>query len=130
MAAGVYNFSIEQGSTVDFEIQYKDSSSNPISLASSTVNMAIRPAFGAEAIVEMSSSVATTYAKRSGSAFLSVSGSNLTTPVTSGSIGLYIGHAVTDSFTFGQAIYDIELTTGQTRTRLLQGKIRLSKDVT
>lgn len=130
MAAGVYNFSIEQGSTVDFEIQYKDSSSNPISLAGSTVNMAIRPSFGAEAIIEMSSSVVSTYTKRSGSAFLSVSGSNLTTPLTSGSIGIYIGHAVTDSFSFGQAIYDIELTTGQARTRLLQGKIRLSKDVT
>jgi len=130
MAAGVYNFTIEQGSTVDFEIQYKDSSSNPISLAGSVANMAIRSGYGADPIVEMSSSISTTYSKTSGSAFLSVSGSNLTTPLTSGSIGIYIGHAVTDSFTFGEALYDIELTTGQTRTRLLQGKIRLSKDVT
>ena len=130
MAAGVYNFTIEQGSTVDFEIQYKDSSSDPISLAGSTVNMALRSGYGADAILEMSSSTSGTYTKRSGSAFLSVSGSNLSTPLTSGSIGIYIGHAVTDAFAFGEAIYDIELTTDQARTRLLQGKIRLSKDVT
>lgn len=32
MAAGKYSFVIEQGSTVNFEIQYKDSNSNPINL--------------------------------------------------------------------------------------------------
>jgi len=32
MAAGKYSFTIEQGSTVDFEITYKDSNGNPVDL--------------------------------------------------------------------------------------------------
>jgi hypothetical protein len=32
MAAGTYSFTIEQGATTDFEIQYKDSGSNAIDL--------------------------------------------------------------------------------------------------
>ena len=32
MAAGKYSFSVEQGSTVKFDVAYKDSSNNPIDL--------------------------------------------------------------------------------------------------
>ena len=32
MAAGRYSFTIEQGATMLFEIQYRDSNGNPISL--------------------------------------------------------------------------------------------------
>jgi len=38
MAAGKYSFIIEQGSTVDFEIVYKDSDSNPIDLNVNVTN--------------------------------------------------------------------------------------------
>ena len=31
MSAGIYNFTIEQGTTVDFEIQYTDVNDLPIS---------------------------------------------------------------------------------------------------
>ena len=41
MAAGKYSFTIEQGSTVDFEIAYKDSNSDPIDLTSYTARMQI-----------------------------------------------------------------------------------------
>ena len=32
MAAGRYSFTIEQGATLNLELQYKDSNGNPISL--------------------------------------------------------------------------------------------------
>ena len=130
MAAGIYNFTIEQGATVDFEIQYKDSAGTPIDLSGYSADMILRESAGASSIQALTSSIGDTYAKASGSAFLSLSGSNTTTPLSSGSIGVYIGHAVTDSFTFGTAVYDIELTKGQARTRLIQGKVKLSKDIT
>jgi hypothetical protein len=57
-------------------------------------------------------------------------GSNNTTPLTSGSIGIYIGHAITNDFNFGEAVYDLELENNQVKTRLLEGKIQLSKQVT
>ena len=42
MAAGKYSFTIEQGSTLDFEIQYKDSNNNPVDLAGYQARMQIR----------------------------------------------------------------------------------------
>ena len=133
MAAGIYSFTVEQGATTDFEIQYKDSGSNAIDLgAGQYAEMRLRTDFGGDTIVALTSSLdaGQSYEKLKGSAFLSLSGSDLVTPVTSGSIGVYMGHEVTDAFTFDRAFYDIELTNGEARTRILQGTIKLSKDIT
>ena len=133
MAAGNYTFTIEQGATTDFEIQYKDSGSNAINLAGQYAEMRIRTNYGGTVLATLTSSMGASnlsYTKASGSSFLSISGSNLSTPIASGSIGVYIGHALTDAFTFDKAYYDIELTNGQARTRILQGRVKLSKDIT
>jgi hypothetical protein len=45
MAAGKYSFTIEQGTTVDFELQYKDSSNTPIDLTGYTGAMSIRSTY-------------------------------------------------------------------------------------
>ncbi len=45
MAAGKYTFTIEQGSTVNFEVQYKDSLNNPVDLTGYTGRMMIRSAY-------------------------------------------------------------------------------------
>ena len=42
MAAGRYSFVIEQGSTTDFEIIYKDSAGDPIDLTDYQARMQIR----------------------------------------------------------------------------------------
>ena len=133
MAAGSYSFTIEQGATVDFEIRYLDSGSNPIDLGGGQfAEMRIRKSFDGESLAELTSSLkpSQSYTKLSGSAFLSLSGSDLATSITSGSIGVYIGHEVTDAFTFDRAFYDIELTNGEARTRIVQGRIKLSRDIT
>lgn len=133
MAAGKYSFTIEQGATLDFEIQYKDSGSNPIDLTGYTAKMQIRSTYSGSGTtyLTLTSSLGDTYSKISGSAFLSLSGSNLTTPTTSGSIGIYAGWYLTDRLTFtGSAYYDLEITSGSIRTRLLEGLIQLDKQVT
>lgn len=133
MAAGKYSFTIEQGATLDFEIQYRDSSGNPIDLTGYTGKMQIRSNYSGSGItyLTLTSSLGDTYTKTSGSAFLSFSGSNLTTPTTSGSIGIYAGWIATDALTFtNQAYYDLEITSGNIRTRILEGQVRLSKQVT
>ena len=133
MAAGRYSFVIEQGATTDFEIQYKDSGSNAIDLSGQYAEMRIRTSYGGTALATLTSSMGATnlsYTKHSGSSFLSISGSDLATPITSGSIGVYIGHTLTDAFTFDKAYYDIEVTNGHARTRILQGRVKLSKDIT
>ena len=133
MAAGKYSFTIEQGATLDFEIQYRDSSGNPIDLTGYTGKMQIRSNYSGSGTtyLTLTSSLGDTYTKTSGSAFLSFSGSNLTTPATSGSIGIYAGWIATDALTFtDQAYYDLEITSGNIRTRILEGQVRLSKQVT
>ena len=133
MAAGNYTFTIEQGATTDFEIQYKDSGSNAINLSGQYAEMRIRTSYGGTALAVLTSSMGASdlsYTKHSGSSFLSISGSDLSTPIASGSIGVYIGHELTDAFTFDKAYYDVEVTNGHARTRVLQGKVKLSKDIT
>lgn len=131
MSAGRYSFIIEQGATTDFQIVYKDSTGTPVNLSGYTAAMQIRNTQGGSTLyATLTSSLGTVYNKTSSSLFVSLSGSNLTTPQVSGSIGIYIGHAVTNAFTFNEAYYDLELTNGQIRTRLLEGKVQLTRQVT
>lgn len=133
MAAGRYSFTLEQGTTVDFELQYKDSGSIPIDLTGYTGKMEIRSTYSGsgETYVTMTSSLGSTYNKLANNAFLSFSGSSLNTPTKSGSIGIYIGYEVTNALEFNtEAFYDLEITSGVIRTRLLEGRILLSKQTT
>ena len=50
MAAGRYNFTIEQGATVDFEVRYTDISGSAIDLEGYQARMQIRPAPGAKQV--------------------------------------------------------------------------------
>lgn len=133
MAAGRYSFTLEQGTTVDFELQYKDSGSNPIDLSGYTGKMEIRSAFSGsgETFLTLTSSLEDTYDKQIGNAFLSFSGSSLDTPTASGSIGIYIGYELADELNFAtEAFYDLEITTGVNRTRVIEGRVLLSRQTT
>lgn len=127
MAAGNYSFIIEQGTTVNFEIQYTDSGSNPINLTGHSGKMQIKSNFADDNPI--------TYATLSSSLApdgtgLNFSGSSGIKPPTSGSIGIFISAASSSAFNFTKAKYDLEITSGNTVTRLLQGTITLSKEVT
>lgn len=125
MAAGKYSFVIEQGSTVDFEIQYKDASNSPINLTGYSGKMQLRSSVdSADVIITLSSSLA------SDGTGLNFNGSNGTTPPSSGSIGIFISAASSSLFTFTNAVYDLEIVTGSRVTRILEGNVRLSKEVT
>ena len=135
MAAGKYSFVVERGATTDFEIVYKDSSGTLVDLTGYSASMQIkdaRPGETATTLASLSSSLApgTNYSKTVFGSFLSLSGSNLTNPLSSGSIGVYIGYGVTDNFTFSKGVYDIELTSGSIRTRLLEGNVTVTQQVT
>jgi len=132
MAAGKYNFSIEQGTTVDFEIVYKDSDGDPIDITGYNARMDIRPAIGSSTLyMTLSSSLGPcgTGLNMSGSGGLSAS-----KPLTSGSIGVYISYVSSSALTFDEAVYDLEIVSGSgdcaTVERLLEGSITLFKEVT
>ena len=128
MAAGRYTFTIEQGATLDFEVLYKDSNGNPISLEGYDARMQIRPHAGAStAYITLSSSLA---ADGTG---LNLSGSNGTNPPSSGSIGIFISANSSSAFNFNEASYDLEIASGSSYpvvTRIIEGKVKLSKEVT
>ncbi len=138
MAAGKYSFTIEQGTTVDFEIQWTDSGSNKISLEGYEAAMQIKDTYGGTNILTLTSSIGNNYEtvrQKSGSAFLSVSGSGACdTPIASGSLGIYIGHehTVASTMSANEYLYDIELTdtTTEKRTRLVEGTIFIAKAIT
>ena len=46
MAAGKYNFVIEQGTTLDFDVEYKDSTNTAIDLSDYTARMQIKDKIG------------------------------------------------------------------------------------
>ena len=125
MSAGKYSFVIEQGATLSFELQYKDGNGTPISLAGYSGRMQIRPTVASSQVyLTLSSSI-----NLDGTG-LNFSGSNGQTPVTSGTIGVYIASTTSSLLDFNQAVYDLEIYSGSFVTRLLEGKVRLSKEVT
>ncbi len=128
MSAAKYSFTIEQGSTTDFEIQYKDSASTAIDLSDYSGKMELRNIAGGTLHLTLSSSLD---ADGTG---INFSGSNGTTPPTSGSIGIFISAASSSLLDFtGSLKYDLVITSGSTypyTTRLLEGEIKLSKEIT
>ena len=132
MAAGKYSFTIEQGSTLDFEIQYKDSNNNPVDLAGYQARMQIRENISSTSTIsELSSSLGAdgTGLNLSGSGGLSAN-----KPVSSGSIGVYMSHATSSNLSFENAVYDLEIVSGSGNaavvSRILEGSVKLSKEVT
>jgi hypothetical protein len=131
MAAGIYNFIIEQGTTVDFRIDYKDSDGTPFDLTEYTARMQIRDSPKGSVL----------YASLTSTLTPCGTGLDLTPevdgevyPSTSGSIGISISALSSSAFTFDQAYYDLEIVSGsgncEVVNRILQGKIKLSKEVT
>ena len=128
MAAGKYSFVIEQGATVDFEIQYKDSNNTPINLSGYSARMQLRPTVDSNTVyLTLSSSL------NVDGTGLNMSGSNGTTPLSSGSIGIYVSSCTSSLLSFDTAYYDLEIYSGSNcpyTVRLLEGQVRLSKEVT
>lgn len=119
MAAGKYNFLIEQGTTVTFGIVYKDSTGAPVNLTNCGAKMQIRPNVGSSTVI----------CSLSSSLYPDGTGLNISSPL-SGSINLLISAATSSLFNFTEAVYDLEIISGSIVTRLLEGTVKLSKEVT
>jgi hypothetical protein len=126
MSAGKYTFIVEQGATTDFEIKWTDANGSKVDLSGYEARMQIRSDYGSGGTLfgTLSSTL------DSDGTGLNLSGSAGTNPLSSGSIGVFISAASSSAFTFTEARYDLELVSGSLVTRLLEGKIKLSKEVT
>ena len=135
----LYNFTINKGATLQFTVNYTDTSGTAVSLAGYEAAMNIKTDYevnSGTSILILTSSLGDSYSTNqnvTSSAFLSLSGSYpFNTHITSCSIGVYAGYAATGVLTPGEYVYDLELTNTTTyeRVRLLQGKVKVSKTVT
>ena len=128
MSAGRYSFTIEQGATLDFELAYKDSDNEKIDLTDYQGRMQIRPSVGSDTVyITLSSSL------DDDGTGLNFNGSDGLNPPTSGTIGVFISAASSSQLDFTEAVYDLEIASGSEYpivTRLLEGQVRLSKNVT
>jgi hypothetical protein len=125
MAAGKWSFVIEQGATFQRELQYLDCNSVPIDLTYYSAKMQLRDAPGSTTLyLTLSSSIAP-----DGSG-INLNGLDGSKPGASGSIGIIISAVSSSLLSFDEAYYDLELYSGSFVDRLVEGKVKLSKQVT
>ena len=117
MAAGRYDITIEQGATFTLTISYKDSTGSVIDMTSSgrSVRMSIKEVVGGALIASTEGGSPTL------SASLAATGNNITISMTA---------ANTASLDFDTAVYDLESVNNATLDRILEGKVKLSREVT
>ena len=122
MAAGIYNFTIEQGTTFRRTFKYKSSTGDPISLENHAVRMQIR-----KTVESATPELSITESDGNGTPATSFDVSTTNT----NEFELTISKEDTTAMSFNTAVYDIEIQDAAgVVTRLLQGKIKLSKEVT
>ena len=120
MSAGVYNLNVEQGSTYTRVFTWSTGTSGcggtmvPVDLMGYTAIMQIRSNVSSPTVLFEASTANSKI----------VLGGDL------GTITLTIPAADSASWTFLTGVYDLELTAGTNVTRLLQGKVSVSREVT
>lgn len=118
---------IEQGATLKLDLAYKDSNNVAINLTGYSGKLQIKS--------DYADNNPTTYLTLSSSlnpdgTGINFSGSAGALPPASGTIGIVISAASSSALTFSSASYDLEITSGSVVTRLLQGTVFVSKEVT
>jgi len=125
MAAGKYSFTVEQGSTFERQLTYQDSNGVPIDLTGYSARMQIRPSPGSPTLyLTLSSSL------RPDGTGLNMNGLTGVNPTTSGTIGIVISAATSSLLTFDEAAYDLEIYSASYASRIIEGRVKLSKEVT
>lgn len=114
MAAGIYNFTMDQGSTWTISLVYNDSDGNPINLTGYTAKMQLRRKFD-------SATAALT---------LATGGQGIVITGGTGTIDITATDEQTGAIDAGLYVYDLDLNNGGIITRLIQGQATVSAEVT
>lgn len=114
MAAGAYNFEMEQGATFNEQLIWSIDTV-PVAMTGFTAEMQVRPTKQSPTTI----------------AAFSTSDGSITLHPTSGLITIFKSASVTGTFSPGQFVYDLAITTpNATVTRLLAGNFNISAEVT
>jgi len=115
MISGIYNMTIEQGSTYKLALYWKNSANNPVDMTNYTAKMQIRSSTGASVkLLE-----ATT------------ASDEIEIYPLQGAINITIGHLQTAQLAPSVAVYDLEVSSPQGEVfKLLKGRVRIEGEVT
>jgi hypothetical protein len=114
MTAGIYNFTIDQGSTWTLQLVYTDANGTAINLTGYTAKMQLRSKFGSDTAVLT----------------LATGGQGIVITPLTGTLNLTATDEQTGAISPGFYVYDLELDLAGVITRLIQGQVTLSPQVT
>lgn len=114
MTAGIYNATIDQGATWSVVVTYKDSTGVPINLTGYTAAMQVRQQYSSDT-AELT--------------LTSPSNGIVITPST-GIVTITMTAVQTAALEEGYYVYDVELTSGSYKDRLIQGQLTVAPEVT
>ena len=124
MAAGKYNFIVEQGASHVLTFTYTDDLDVPIDLTNKRVRMAVKDHISDTGFVYRASTSTASDAEHLEHFTL--------LPQNGGTIGQFkiiIPATTTNTFAFNQGVYDLEIVNGTDVTRLLEGKFKVKLQV-
>ena len=115
MTAGIYNFTIDQGAQYTTQIIWADSSGNPINLTGYSAAMQLR-----------------LQAASPNPSALNLTSSNggITITPLAGEMDILMTSTQTGDLSPGFYVYDLEIALGSVVTRIIQGQITVSAQVT
>lgn len=123
MAAGQYSFVIEQGATLNLNVVWTDSNDTPVDVSGWNGRMQIRPTVESDVIyISLSSSL------QPDGTGIDLSGAN--SNLESGSFYIHVSAYSSSLLNFDSGYYDLELEKDNVVVRLLEGRVKLSKNVT
>ncbi len=116
MISGIYNITIEQGSTYKLALYWKNSANQPIDMTGYSAKMQIRSSTGASVVLlELSSA----------------DSDQIKIYEKQGCVNLTIGYLQTANLIPSVAVYDLEVMSSENVvTKLLKGRCRIEGEVT
>ena len=113
--AGIYNIIADQGSTFTRQLTWEDSAGSAVNLTGYTARMDVRTSIDAAGAATLS---------------LTTGNGRIVLGGTAGTIALSAEGTATAAVAAGDYVYDLELVSGSTITRLVQGTFTLRGEVT
>jgi hypothetical protein len=113
--AGIYNIIADQGATFTRQLTWNDSTGSAVNLTGYTARMQVRNSIDAAGAATLS---------------LTTENGRIVLGGTAGTITLSAEATATQAVTAGSYVYDLELVSGSTVTRLVQGSFTLRGEVT
>ena len=128
MAAGEYDIVSEQGTSFKLSLTYKDSTDSVIDLASYTGNMQVRRSVtGGGSSAEFTTG---TTQGQTGTGGIMLNTSSTGGTGTTGGIYIQIDASTLSNVPAGNHVYDLEIVSGSSVDRLLQGRFEVTAEVT